>query len=89
MSAFQTLYWHTLGAAKALKLENEIGSLEIGKWADILIIDPECDPLSKARWNNTSEIEDKIFGLLFLLPERKSSIKTRLFAGEEYSQFPS
>ena len=89
VSAFQTLYWHTLGAAKALKLENEIGSLEIGKWADILIIDPECDPLSKARWNNTSEIEDKIFGLLFLLPERKSSIKTRLFAGEEYSQFPS
>ncbi len=48
MSAFQTLKIATVCGAKALGLENEIGTLEVGKKADIVLIDfskPHLKPL--------------------------------------------
>lgn len=38
LSAFTTLYCATLGSARALNLHNRIGSLEIGKQADIIAV---------------------------------------------------
>ena len=48
MSAFQTLKIATVCGAKALGLENEIGTLEVGKKADVILIDfskPHLKPL--------------------------------------------
>ena len=39
MTCDQALRFHTLGAAEVLGLETEIGSLEIGKKADLIVID--------------------------------------------------
>lgn len=48
MTAEQTLYAATLGGAKALGAENKIGSLEVGKQADFIVLDldqPHMIPL--------------------------------------------
>jgi len=54
MSAYQSLYIATMGGAKALGLQDNIGSLEIGKLADFIAIDlnkietqPVYNPISQ------------------------------------------
>ncbi|KAJ5641397.1 Amidohydrolase 1 [Penicillium lividum] len=47
----EVLYMHTLGAAKVLGIEEKVGSLEIGKQADMVLLDPPSywkldDPVS-------------------------------------------
>jgi len=43
LSVEEMLYLHTLGSAKTLHIDDKVGSLEPGKFADFLIVDPR-DP---------------------------------------------
>ena len=43
LSVYDMLYLHTLASAKVLKIEDKVGSLEVGKFADFLVVDPR-DP---------------------------------------------
>ncbi|HLG92829.1 MAG TPA: amidohydrolase family protein [Acidimicrobiales bacterium] len=36
----EVLWLHTVGSARVLGLEDQLGSLEVGKWADFLVVDP-------------------------------------------------
>jgi 5-methylthioadenosine/S-adenosylhomocysteine deaminase len=40
MSPYQVLYLHTMGSADVLGVRDKLGSLETGKYADFLVIDP-------------------------------------------------
>lgn len=40
MSVSDMLFYHTLGSAQILKIDDKVGSLEPGKFADFLIVDP-------------------------------------------------
>lgn len=40
MLPIEVLRLHTLNTAEALNVDNDVGSLEVGKWADFLIINP-------------------------------------------------
>jgi guanine deaminase len=39
----------TLGNAQRLQMETEVGSLEEGKFADVIVLDPEATPVLAAR----------------------------------------
>jgi cytosine/adenosine deaminase-related metal-dependent hydrolase len=43
LSVYDMLYLHTLSSAKVLRIDDRVGSLEAGKFADFLVVDPR-DP---------------------------------------------
>ena len=48
MSVYDMLYLHTLGSARVLNIEADVGSLAVGKFADFLLVDmrsPDTGPL--------------------------------------------
>jgi 5-methylthioadenosine/S-adenosylhomocysteine deaminase len=48
LPASESLYMATMGGARAMGLDQQIGSLETGKQADVIAVDlsgPECQPL--------------------------------------------
>lgn len=55
-------YLCTLGAARALQLDDKIGNFEKGKEADFIVIDPNATPVLKYRNHQV----DDIFELLFI-----------------------
>ena len=41
MSPYTVLYLHTMGSADVMGVADRLGSLEVGKFADFLVIDPK------------------------------------------------
>jgi guanine deaminase len=74
-------YLATLGGARALSLENESGSIEIGKSADFLVLDLHATPLVSMRSDRASSIEDLLAGLIFMGDDRV--VKSRFIAGNQ------
>jgi cytosine/adenosine deaminase-related metal-dependent hydrolase len=51
LSIEEMLYLHTLGSAKVLGIDKHVGSLEVGKFADFLLVDlrdPDTGPIHEA-----------------------------------------
>lgn len=75
MSVFESLYKCTLGAAKALRLDDEIGSFKPGCKADFIVLDYAATPLQQTRMeylrrNGKWTLEGKLFGLQTLGDDR-------------------
>ncbi|NBX75602.1 MAG: guanine deaminase [Proteobacteria bacterium] len=65
VSTAQLFYLATLGGAKALGLENEVGNFEVGKKADIQVINWKKKSILKARMENSQTALDRFFSCLF------------------------
>ncbi len=63
-------YLATLGAARALDLDAHIGSLQPGRDADLIVIDPAATPLMKLRTDRCESIEELLFVLMTLGDDR-------------------
>jgi guanine deaminase len=72
-------YLATLGAARALDLDAHIGSLQPGRDADIIIIDPAATPLLKLRTEQCQSIEELLFVLMTMGDDR--CVKDTYIAG--------
>ena len=69
-TAHELFHLATRGNAVNLGLDDEIGSLEAGRWADLVVLDPTATPVLDARHALSGRIEDVLFALAILGDDR-------------------
>lgn len=70
LSAFRAFYLATRGAAKALHLEDKIGSLKTGMEADMVVLDMHSTPLIRKRMTYSNTLEEQLFAQMILGDDR-------------------
>ena len=70
LTAAQSLYTATRGAAKAMRLDDRIGSIEVGLEADLVVLDLGHSPLTKLRMDLCRSIDDLLFMLMTMGDDR-------------------
>jgi len=70
LPASRMFYTATLGAARAMKLENTIGNFTAGNEADFIILDPQATPFLKRRSQHINSLEEQLFVLAILGDDR-------------------
>jgi guanine deaminase len=79
--ALQAFYRMTLGNARALSLDHSIGSVEAGKEADLIALDPRATPALAHRMETAGgDLEVELFALLTLGDDR--AVRQTYVAGE-------
>lgn len=79
-TALDGFYMATLGNATRLGMDDETGSIKVGKWADLIVIDPKVTPLLKARQEISNSTDEALFALAILGDDRV--IKATYVAGK-------
>ena len=70
LSPLQAFYLLTLGAARALYLDRQLGNFDAGKEADFVVIDLQSTPLMRRRLAHAQDLADQLFVLMLLGDER-------------------
>lgn len=70
LEALRSFYLATLGNARALGLEAEMGSLAPGRFADMVLLDPRATDVLAARDDLSETLADRLFALAVLGDER-------------------
>lgn len=65
-TAFELFHLATRGNAGRLGIAHETGSLEIGKFADLVVLDPAATPVLASRHEISQSLEDVLFSLAIL-----------------------
>ena len=78
--AHELFHLATRGNAANLGLDEEIGSLEPGRWADMVVLDPAATPVLEARHVLSESLEDTLFALAILGDDR--AVRATYVAGK-------
>jgi guanine deaminase len=70
LNPFKSLYLATLGGARALRLEDRIGTLHPGTEADFVVLDYHATPLLSYRLSQAKSFEETLFVLMTLGDDR-------------------
>lgn len=81
LTAYQGFYLITLGGARALHLDHEIGAFEAGKMADITVLNPNATALLQQRMARVENMEEMLFVLMTLGDDR--AVAATYCAGKE------
>ncbi|MBK9245699.1 MAG: guanine deaminase [Burkholderiales bacterium] len=79
LSATQLFYWATRGAAQALGWDDQVGTLESGAEADVVVLDPAATPLLAKRAAAADSVESLLFALMVLGDDR--AVRETFIAG--------
>lgn len=80
-SAFELFHLATRGNAERLHLAHELGSLEVGTWADLAVLDPSATPVLASRQEVSRSLEDVLFSLAILGDDR--AVRATYIAGRK------
>lgn len=80
-TAFELFHLATRRNAEILRLADELGSLDPGKWADIVVIDPQATEVLASRQELSRSLEDMLFALAILGDDR--AIRATYIAGRK------
>ncbi|MGQ0485353.1 MAG: guanine deaminase [Hyphomicrobiales bacterium] len=80
-SAFELFHLATRGNAERLHMSHEAGSLEVGKWADLVVLDPHATPVLASRQEVSQSLEDVLFSLAILGDDR--AVRATYIAGRK------
>ncbi|BDV30135.1 guanine deaminase [Microbacterium terricola] len=80
LDAVKMLYLATLAGAEALGLEDRLGSIEVGKEADFVVLDTKATPLLEYRSAQVTSLEEQLFVLAVMGDDRV--IETTYIAGD-------
>jgi guanine deaminase len=67
---FRAAYQLTLGNARALGIEDRVGNFEIGREADLVVLDPTARPLLARRARDCEDLADLLFALMVFGDDR-------------------
>ncbi|MDY6485536.1 guanine deaminase [Acinetobacter faecalis] len=85
LSAFEALYHATIGGAKALDLDEKLGSFNIGKEADFVVLDLKPTAIQALRQERAKGIDDAFFALMTMGDDRNIH-STYVFGQLAYSK---
>jgi guanine deaminase len=80
-SAFELFHLATRRNAELLRLDGELGALDPGTWADIVVIDPRATDVLASRQELSQSLEDMLFALAILGDDR--AIRATYVAGRK------
>ena len=70
LNAIQALFLATHGGARAMRLDDRIGTLQVDRDADLCVLDPLATPLLAFRRERCDSLEDLLFALMTLGDDR-------------------
>lgn len=85
LSPLDAFYLATLGAARALDLDDRIGNFTTGREADFIVLDPAATPLLARRTAAARDIAGKLF-LLMTLGDDRAVARTYLMGRLRYDR---
>lgn len=80
-SAMELFHMATLGNATRLHIGHETGSIDPGKFADLVVLDPHATPVLASRQDLSNSLEDVLFSLMMLGDDR--AIRATYVAGRK------
>ena len=80
LGAVEAFYLATLGGARALALDDRIGTIAPGYEADFAVLDPNATPLLTLRNARAEKVEDVLFALMMLGDDR--AVRATYLAGQ-------
>jgi guanine deaminase len=87
LSAHHAYYLATRGAARALYLEDKIGSLAVGMEADLTVLDLAATPVLSYRMQHTNSLDEMLF-VLMTLGDDRTSCATYIAGERVYARGP-
>jgi len=81
VSAVEAFFLATLGGARALDLDDRIGTFRVGNEADFVVLDPKATPLLKFRTDRSRSLEETLFVLMTIGDDR--AVRATYVAGRQ------